>query len=103
MSSLKLLSDWQDGRCAICGCQDSDLVTDHDHETGLVRGLLCRQCNTNEGMDGRPGTVYSRFRERPPMTMLGLTSRYWDPIMREYAKPAPPRRDDWDDHVILGL
>jgi len=40
-----VLARWQNGRCAICG-RMSDLVCDHDHATGLVRGWLCRSCNT---------------------------------------------------------
>lgn len=40
----------QDGRCAIC--QKSLIVgkgvIDHDHETMLVRGVLCASCNTRE-------------------------------------------------------
>lgn len=41
----------QDGRCAIpnCGIRGTDTRTldvDHDHATGEVRGLLCRNCNT---------------------------------------------------------
>lgn len=43
---------WQDGRCGMCGFREQ-LVEDHCHETGLVRGLLCRSCNTLEGMSGR--------------------------------------------------
>lgn len=34
----------QGGCCAVCE-QPSILVVDHDHETGLVRGLLCSPCN----------------------------------------------------------
>lgn len=43
----------QDYRCAICGQHQDDLTrqlaVDHDHQTGAVRGLLCRGCNTGIG------------------------------------------------------
>lgn len=39
----------QKGRCAICGVHQSELNrrldTDHSHDTGRIRGLLCRRCN----------------------------------------------------------
>jgi len=36
----------QGGKCAICGKSFTNTpMTDHDHGTGLVRGLLCEQCN----------------------------------------------------------
>lgn len=44
----------QDGRCKICGEPETSkrslwLSVDHDHETGRIRGLLCRSCNTALG------------------------------------------------------
>lgn len=44
----------QDGRCAICGAtnpggQRTHFCVDHDHQTGIVRGLLCRDCNKGLG------------------------------------------------------
>lgn len=38
----------QDGRCAICK-RAVRLEIDHDHKSGNVRGLLCRECNLAVG------------------------------------------------------
>lgn len=43
---------YQEGKCAICRMPEkfkSRLAVDHSHETGKIRGLLCRDCNTSLG------------------------------------------------------
>lgn len=42
-----VLLDHQGGVCAICRrpSRVRRLAVDHDHQTGMVRGLLCRHCN----------------------------------------------------------
>jgi hypothetical protein len=38
--------DEQDGRCLICEIETKEkLHIDHDHATGVIRGLLCTNCN----------------------------------------------------------
>jgi hypothetical protein len=44
----------QKGCCAICKKHQSEfrkrLAIDHDHETDIIRGLLCSSCNTALGL-----------------------------------------------------
>lgn len=51
----------QSGKCAICGVSENLKVgigsiesfhVDHDHETGVIRGLLCGSCNRAIGLLG---------------------------------------------------
>lgn len=50
------------GKCECCGKAVkpmTDLVIDHCHETGSVRGLLCATCNSGIGLlgDGKEGIL----------------------------------------------
>lgn len=54
----------QRGACAICRKRFVKRpVIDHDHATGKVRGLLCRQCNSGIGM----------FGDQPSMLLLAAS------------------------------
>jgi hypothetical protein len=43
------LQEQQDFCCAICH-EEKSLTIDHNHETNMVRGLLCNGCNTGVGL-----------------------------------------------------
>ena len=58
------MAEAQDYRCAICNEPETgihnrgratvelSLAVDHDHETGVVRALLCHKCNKALGLFG---------------------------------------------------
>jgi hypothetical protein len=48
LGSYALLYEAQGGQCFICRRatgRTKRLAVDHDHKTGLVRGLICKPCN----------------------------------------------------------
>ena len=106
--SRAALLAWHEGRCAFCGIlTGDDLVEDHDHDTGLVRGFLCRRCNTREGYTTHEATgPFAKYRERTPSMILGLRRYYRHPLTHELARPAPPRLagDGWgEDNPLYGI
>lgn len=86
------LDRWQAGRCAICGTGSEQLVRDHDHETALVRGLLCTRCNTLEGSSWHPAMVTYRNGANPA-AILGHREVYYN-AFTGYAKPQPRTTPD---------
>lgn len=59
MEQLEKLKQSQGNLCAICH-ESGDLVVDHDHKTGVVRGLLHRNCNAALGLfKDSPDVLYS--------------------------------------------
>lgn len=72
----------QDGLCGICRrppllglgktSQSRQLDLDHDHETGLVRGLLCIRCNRAIGL----------FRDRADLILNAIAYLHDPPAQR---------------------
>jgi hypothetical protein len=61
----------QEGKC--CGClrATEQLVVDHDHTTGLVRGLLCSPCNKALGMADENSATLRRLADYKDSYVLG--------------------------------
>lgn len=101
-----LLWNWQQGRCAVCADsvnERSILVRDHDHQTGLMRGLLCQTCNNAEGRTAcgiaEPSDLFDNYRATNPVTMLALRARHV--ITSGPFGPPLPRRHIGDLHIPL--
>jgi hypothetical protein len=72
---------WQADRCAVCGISTPySFVVDHDHETGLVRGYLCKRCNLHES--GSTRLIYERYRLANPASVCGAEWEYAPPMPR---------------------
>lgn len=90
---------WHRGLCAACGELPAvrlgylkGLVEDHDHQTGLTRGYLCRRCNAREAITSDP--LFDAYRSRPPSAIVGASLTYYahERAGRAQRKrsPAPP-------------
>ena len=71
----------QHGSCAICDeptAQATDLVVDHNHGSGEVRGLLCNRCNLGLGHfqdDPEKLARAIRYLSNPPMIRYRAATR----------------------------
>lgn len=83
--------DAHHGRCALCREDRGRLYIDHDHTTGLVRGLLCRGCNrlTPSSMVHAPLNAFTSapdvvlYCQWPPADVCGIRERYFSPFCRD--------------------
>jgi hypothetical protein len=67
----------QEGRCPLClePVPFTSTCVDHDHTTGQVRGVLCRNCN---GIEGKIKNLVNRARRgKPAVEWLGRLILYW--------------------------
>lgn len=64
---------WHAGRCAICN-KIANTVIDHDHATGLIRGLLCISCNV---LEARHDGVFAHYRSINPASILDIQARFF--------------------------
>ena len=65
------INEFQTGLCWICGKKQKSgkrLATDHSHKTGLIRGLLCSQCNRLLGKIERIWTLVMMLRAHTYLT-----------------------------------
>lgn len=75
---------FQAGLCAICrraSGKTRRLSVDHDHKTGLVRGLVCRPCNDFLGWirdNPEVGKFLSNYLTVPPASRLGIVAYHKD-------------------------
>jgi hypothetical protein len=65
LSQYGAMFEAQGGVCAICGQEcnrstSSRLCVDHDHETAIIRGLLCFQCNVGLGKFKDDANIFMR-------------------------------------------
>lgn len=67
------LARQQRQQCPLCGRLLKDPCLDHDHDTGAIRGVLCRNCNRVEGKI----FFWVRTTGANPVEFLRRLARYW--------------------------
>ena len=73
--AIAALREGQNGLCPVCDKPLGDWPStavhlDHCHDTGEVRGLLCRSCNQKEGWVRKFGARLGAYLAAPPARIL---------------------------------
>jgi len=86
LAEYKRIWNHQGGKCAMCRRPESDFskgfAVDHDHKTGLIRGLLCWLCNKKLGKFQDDDVLVRSAAEyvtSPPATAVLGTPRHSHP------------------------
>lgn len=77
-----------EGRCEMCAQMTHRLNIDHCHETGVVRGLLCMNCNVGLG---RMGDTLERAQQA--VAYLSLPPTSWVALSHTQVDSADPAQD----------
>src|SRR5258706_1906546 len=77
----------QGGACGLCnrpaGSFKARLCIDHDHKSGIIRGLLCTYCNRR---------IIGRHRKEVGAELLRAAAEY---LQKEYTAWIVPKRKKW--------
>ena len=78
----------QMGQCLICCTEMNPPAVDHDHATGEVRGLLCRQCNAALGLLRDDPAILARAAAYLTRSSSGVTSTASSQRLKKLSTPA---------------
>lgn len=86
--------NYQNGKCATCPYEfgsiySNKIYRDHEHVSGLVRGLLCSYCNQLLGrLEQRAFNIsnYISYVQRPTTNNLGLSIKVTESLHKETRK-----------------
>ena len=91
----------QDGTCWLCEVPlggDIKACLDHDHKTGLIRGVLCGNCN---GIEGKINNLANRARRgKDKRDFLNEVVAYWDSFAANPRKEIHPTHKTEDEKRI---